>query len=192
MPTPTPAQGPAGNHSHHQQNAAGSVTKTPRFYQFYTGPKLPELNSVKASATLSADGRSFTFTGTNQGRINKGPALYVWGVDRNGNLAPGPFTGRPNVKFDALVIVSLDASLSPSARVVDIASGSAASLPAGSSSISGRTVTVTVPSSLLPSTGLAPSQYRFNYWPEDGITPGASSGVASFIPESKDAPVGVH
>ena len=146
---------------------------------------------MKASAELSADGSTFTFSGTNQGKINKAPAVYVWGLDRNGNLPPGPFAGHPNVRFDAVVVVSLDSSLTPTATVMDLASGTTTALPAGSASISGRTVSVSVPASLLPSTGLAPSQYRFNYWPEDGMTPDTSAVVASFLPESNNAQVGV-
>ena len=163
--------------------------KAPHFYQFYTGPRLAELNAVRASAELSPSG-NFTFTGTNQGRINKAPAVYVWGVDRNGSLSPGPFTNRPNIKFDAVVVVSLDSSLTPTAVVMDLASGTRTQLPPGSASIHGHTVTVTVPGSLLASTGLAPSQYRFNYWPEDGGPP-ASSSVASFLPETSTAQVGL-
>jgi hypothetical protein len=188
--TPNPGASPGRGHDH--QNAAGVVTKAPRFYKFYTGPKLAELNAVKASAKLSADGSTFSFTGTNQGKINKAPAVYVWGIDRNGNLPPGPFEARPNVRFDALVIVSLDSSLVPSAHVLDTASGSATALPAGSAQISGKTVSVSVPASLLPSTGLAPSQYKFNFWPEGGMAPNTSEVVASFLPESSNAPVGVH
>jgi hypothetical protein len=190
-PTPAPARGPTGSHTHHQQKITGIVTKAPHFYQFYAGPKLAELNAVKASAELSADGSTFTFTGTNQGKINKAPAVYVWGVDRNGSLPPGPFTGRPNVRFDAVVVVSLDSSLTPMARVMDLAAGTETNLPAGSATVSGHTVSVTVPSSLLPSTGLSASQYRFNYWPEDGVLPASSAVVASFIPESSNAQVGV-
>src|SRR5262245_32791380 len=74
----------------------GMVTKAPRFYEAYTGPKLAELNAVKASGVLSANG-TFTFTGTNRGRITTAPAVYVWGIDRGGNLADGPFQNRPNV-----------------------------------------------------------------------------------------------
>jgi hypothetical protein len=164
------------------------VSKAPHFYQFYTGPKLSELNAVKASAKFSPSG-TFTFTGTNAGVINQGPAVYVWGVDRSGNLGPGPFTGRPKIKFDAVVIVSLDTSLTPTARVLDLTNGASTDLPAGSVRVHGRTVSVTVASSLLPSTGLAPSHYRFNFWPEDGGPP-ASSSVASFAPERTTVPVG--
>jgi hypothetical protein len=188
--TPTPTSAPVPVASHHAQppKPSGIVTKAPRFYQFYKGPKLQELNAVKASGELSSNG-NFTFTGTNQGRITKAPAVYVWGIDRSGNLAAGSFKGRPNVKFDAVVVVTLNHSLKPTAMVVDIANGKTTDLPAGSASIKGATVSVTVPGSLLPSTGLAPSQYRFNYWPEDGGPP-VSSSVASFAPETNTVQVG--
>ena len=189
--TPMPGKAPTGHSSHASKlphKPSGIVTKVPHFYKFYTGPKWAELNAMKASAELSPNG-DFTFTGTNEGRINKTPAVYVWGIDRNGNLPAGPFTGRPNIRFDAVVVVSLDSSLTPTASVTDLATGTTTNLPAGSASIHGRKVTVTVPGSLLPSTGLAPSQFRFNYWPEDGGPP-VSSSVASFAPENTTAQVG--
>ena len=147
------------------------------------------MNAVRASAELTRKG-NFVFTGTNQGRINRAPAVYVWGIDRNGNLASGPFTNRPNIKFDAVVVVTLGTSHHVTAKVVDLASGVSTNLSAGSARIKGSTVSVTVPSSLLPSTGLPMSQYHFNYWPEDG-GPAVSSSVASFAPEFTTAQVGI-
>ena len=185
---PPPVTMPRGPAANGNQHASGIVTKAPHFYSVYTGPKLAELNAVKASAKLAKNG-SFTFTGTNAGAIKKGPAVYVWGIDRSGHLSPGPFTGRPNIKFDAVVVVSLDSSLTATARVIDESSGVTTVLPSGSVSIHGRTIAVTVAGSLLPSTGLTPSHYRFNYWPEDGGPP-ASSSVASFAPERTTAQVG--
>jgi hypothetical protein len=172
----------------HPNKPSGIVTEVAHFYKFYTGPRWAELNAVKASAKLAPNG-NFTFTGTNKGAINKAPAVYVWGIDRSGNLAAGPFTGRPKIKFDAVVMVTLSASLTPMGEVFDLASNTTTNLPAGSASIHGRTVKVTVPESLLPSTGLTPSQYRFNYWPEDG-GPSGSSSVASFAPGKTTAQVG--
>jgi hypothetical protein len=162
--------------------------KAPHFYQFYTGPKSAELNAVRASAELSRNG-TFTFTGTDKSAIKKGPAVYVWGIDRNGNLPSGPFTDRPNIKFDAVVVVTLNAALAPTAEVVDLASGATTVLPSSSVSIQGHKVSVRLSASLLPSTGLAPSQYRFNFWPEDGGPP-VSASVASFAPEFTTAQVG--
>ena len=56
--------------------------------------------------------------------------------------------------------------------------------------ISGKTVAVTIPGSLLPSTGLTPTQYRYNFWPEDGLA--GSTNIASFAPETHDIRVGVE
>ena len=177
--------GPAAHGSHH---ASGIVKKAPHFYNVYTGPKLAELNAVKASGELAANG-TFTFTGTNARAITTGPEVYDWGIDRSGHLSPGPFTGRPNIEFDAVVHVSLDSSLTATAKVIDESSGVTTVLPSRSVRIRGRTIAVTVAGSLLPSTGLTPSQYRFDYWPEGGGRP-ASSSVASFTPERTTAQVG--
>jgi hypothetical protein len=59
------------------------------------------------------------------------------------------------------------------------------SLPQGSFSAEGRVIAVTVPGSLLPSTGLPPSQFRFNYWPENP-DPALTEQIASFTPEFAD------
>jgi hypothetical protein len=191
-PTPPPAAPPRG-HAHHSHalhaTATGVATKAPAFYPFYTGPQLPELNAVKTTGKLVGH-HTFVFTGTNQGRIDQAPAVYVWGVDRSGNLSAGPFTDRPNITFDAVVIVRLDSSLTPTTEIMDLDTGTTTTLPTSAAHIHGATVTVKVPASLLPSTGLPLAQYRFNYWPEDGGPP-ISSSVASFLPESNDIQVGV-
>jgi hypothetical protein len=190
IPIIMPMHQSAALHAVHVKKPTGIATKVAHFYQFYTGPKLAELNAMRASAELSANGGTFTFTGTNKGRITQGPATYVWGVDRNGNLPAGPFQGRPNIKFDAVVVVQLSSSMAVNAMVVDQASGITTPLPSNAVSIQGKTISVVVPSSDLPSTGLAPSQYRFNFWPEDGGPP-VSSSVASFLPETNTVQVGV-
>ena len=170
------------------RHATGIVMKSPHFYQFYGGPKLAELNAVKASAELSPNG-NFTFTGMNAGAIKKGPAAFVWGIDRSGSLGAGPFMGRPNIKFDAVVVVSVNSSRAVTASVVDLTNNTSTELAAGAASIHGKNVKVVVPGSLLPSAGLAPKQFRFNYWPENpGVT--TSSPVASFAPERTTAQVG--
>ena len=166
----------------------GIVTKRPHFYEFYTGEKAQSVNATRASVMLSTRRHRFTLTGTVQGTINDTGDIYVWGIDRNGQLGPGPFQGRPNIKFDAVVVVTLNDSLAPTAQVIDLKSGIMWTLLAESTSIRNKMVRVVVPASFLPSTGLTPSQYRFNFWP-DYDTPTA---VASFVPEFTDAQVGVR
>jgi len=74
--------------------------------------------------------------------------------------------------------------------VTDLVSHQTTSLSPRSIHIEGHMVAVNVPGSLLPSTGLPPAQYRFNYWTEDP-DPTVSQPIASFDPEFNDAQVGV-
>jgi hypothetical protein len=50
-------------------------------------------------------------------------------------------------------------------------------------------VSVNVPGRLLPSTGLDPAQYRFNYWTTDDSS--GATHIASFAPEFNAAQVGM-
>lgn len=51
--TPPPAPSPigaGGDQTQRLQRPSGIVSKSPHFYEFYTGPKLAELNAIRASA----------------------------------------------------------------------------------------------------------------------------------------------
>ena len=168
----------------------GIVTKAPHFYEDYKGPKLDQLNAVAAAGELLPDG-SFNFVGVNKGAIDPNvAATYVFGIDRNGKLPTGPFDKRPDIRFDALIEVSVTPGQATTASVIDLANHTFSILPQGSFSADGRVIAVNVPGSLLPSTGLPPSQFRFNYWPEDP-DPSLKEPIASFAPEFNDAQVGV-
>lgn len=168
----------------------GVAVKAPHFYEDYVGPKLDQLNAVATAGELLPNG-DFLFAGVNVGAIDPSvPATYVFGVDRNGALPTGPFPGRPDIRFDAVVVVKLVPGQATTATVVDLTGANKpVPLSAGSIFVAGREVAVIVPAAALPSTGLPPSQYRFNYWPEDG-KPG-STHIASFVPEFNDALIGV-
>jgi uncharacterized protein (TIGR03118 family) len=167
----------------------GVVTKAPHFFENYAGPKLAQLNAVAASGRRLPDG-SFRFVGVNQGSINPGvAATYVFGIDRSGTLPAGPFAGRPDIRFDALVVVSIKPGGKTTASVIDLANHKTTNLPRGAFAVVGREVVVRVPGRHLPSTGLATSQYRFNYWPEDP-DPALNEQIASFAPEFNDVQVG--
>jgi hypothetical protein len=166
----------------------GTVVQSPLFYEDYVGPQLAQLNAVGATGRLLHDG-SFRFLGVNQGAIDPNMrATYVFGVDRNGNLPTGPFPDRPDIRFDATVVIKIVPGQATTVTVTDLANKTSSILPGSALRISGRKVEVTLPGSLLPSTGLAPSQFRYNYWPEDGL-PG-STNIASFAPENHDIRVG--
>ncbi len=168
----------------------GTVIKTPTFYEDYVGPRLPQLNVVSATGTLLRDG-NFRFLGVNQGVVNPNvPATYVVGVDRSGNLPVGPFPDRPNIRFDATVVIKLVPGQSPTVTVNDLAKKTSTTVQDPALQIAGRRIAVLIPGSLLPSTGLAPSRFRYDFWPEDGLA--GSTNIASFAPEFHDIQVGVQ
>lgn len=190
QPVGAPVSSPAHGRVGRVHAPTGVVTKAPHFYENYAGPKLAELDAVKASVKLSSS-NNFQFMGVNKGVISPNvPALFTFGVDRNGSLPPGPFPNRPNVTFDSVVVASVNPGTAPTGLVVDLANNTTTPLPAGAVVVHGRSVTISVPANLLPSTGLSASQYRFNYWPE--TPPGKLAPyVASFLPEFGTAQVGV-
>jgi uncharacterized protein (TIGR03118 family) len=166
----------------------GLVVKTPHFYERYVGPKLAQLNALAAAGERLSNG-NFEFVGVNQGAIDRNvPATYVFGIDRSGKLPIGPFPDRPDIRFDAVVVVTLTPGQSPTASLTDLTTQKTTSLPQDSILIRGHIIAVNVSGGLLHSTGLDPSQYRFNYWAKDG-GPG-STHIASFAPEFNDAQVG--
>jgi hypothetical protein len=174
----------------HDSEHDGTVVKTPAFYEDYTGPRLAQLDAVRATGQLLRD-ESFRFLGANAGVIDPNvTATYVFGVDRSGQLPTGPFPGRPDIRFDATVAIKIVPGKSPTVTVTDLANKTSTTLPGSALHISGKEVEVVIPGSLLSSTGLAPSQFRYNYWPEDGL-PG-STNIASFAPETHDIRVGVQ
>ena len=168
----------------------GTVVKTPRFYEDYVGPRLAQLDVVKATGTLLRNG-SFRFLGVNQGVIDPNVrATYVFGVDRNGHLPTGPFPDRPDIRFDATVVIKIVPGQSPTVTVTDLANKTSTTVQDSALQISGRKIEVVIPGSLLPSTGLAPSHFRYDFWPEDGLA--GSTNIASFAPEFHDIRVGVE
>ena len=168
----------------------GTVVQRPRFYEDYVGPRLAQLDVVKATGELLRDG-SFRFVGVNQGVIDPNVrATYVIGVDRSGHLPTGPFPGRPDIRFDATVVIKIVPGQSPTVTVTDLANKTSTTVQDSNLQISGKKIEVVIAGSLLPSTGLAPSHFRYDFWPEDGL-PG-STNIASFAPEFHDIRVGVE
>ena len=130
-------------------------------------------------------GNTYVFNasvGANVGLTTGG--VYVWGVNRGsgqarfGAIATG-------VLFDFVVIVKPGATSS----VRDLNSGVATELPASSVTITGSTIEVRVPASLMLPQGFAPSQFTSNFWPRTGLT--SNTQIADFAPDNSNAPVRV-
>ena len=145
------------------------------FVAGYAGPRAGDVD-VRSFETVY-DGTNFVLTATMNAALGATPgALYVFGFNRGtgtarfGALATG-------VLFDVAVVARPDGTG---------AVGTAA-LPAGSVVVSGSTLRVTVPGSLLPPQGFSPAQYTVNLWPRVGT--GSNDQISDFAPDNSNAPV---
>lgn len=123
---------------------------------------------------LNAAHTAFDFSATFEGPFDSThTGIYVIGVDTGaGAFHPFADIGEGNVIFDQAIVV----------RNTGVASLGATSLTP-SLHMSGNTFTLSVLTSLLPSTGFAsPVDYRFNLWSRNGL--GANNQNADFAPEN--------
>ncbi len=146
------------------------------FLGSFADPHDADLDVRTASAALLGD--DVVLTATMDGAIGgTANALYVWGVNRGagtarfGALAPG-------VVFDSVILLNL----SPGGSAVSLVGPGGGALPGGSVTITGNTIKAVVPLDLLPSTGFAVGDYRYNIWPR---APGmGNSHIADFAPDN--------
>jgi hypothetical protein len=171
----------------------GSVGRAPRFYSHFRGPRRPDLHVLTARGQFFPP-QGFAFTGVTVGSINTSQtSFYVFGVNRGGASAPGPFPDRPNITFDAEVVVAtgtfgFEATvelLNSKGQVTN-----SVSLPESAITFSKTHVGVFVPADLLPSTappGTAKpvEDYSFAFWA--GTSPSAPRQIAGFSPEFANA-----
>ena len=158
------------------------------FLTTYVGPKGGDLDVVKTQVTFT--GTEFVFSGTMNAPIGTTKdGFYVWGVDRGlGNkIADFAQLGLPKIVFD-LVVVALPPG-GPPALVNDLNAGVATPLPPTAVTITGNTIVVRVPLSLLPSNGLKPEQYMWNLWPRWGGIPMSDPQISDFAPDNRNAVV---
>lgn len=186
---PDPNPGPI-----HNIVGKGYAIKSARFYPEYFGPRQTELNVASAIAVAPGDG-TLQLNGQVVLPINTAPtdasqnAYYMWAINRGGASSPGPIPGRPQITFDAAVIVAVEPS-GVTAYVKDLTNNSApVQLPSNDFAINNFTLRVSVPLSMLPATGGAtdPSQYTVNFsaWSQNPL--GANHhALASMVPEFRN------
>ena len=135
-----------------------------------------DLDVLSASVFYNASTNLFTLTATMDGNIGStATGLYVWGVNRGAGTAGFAANGITGVRFDRVIL------LNPNGTGTVAGAGA---LPAGSVTISGKTITATVSGALLPGTGFANKlDYTWNLWPRDVSAPGFSA-IADFAPNN--------
>ena len=169
-----------------------AVKKAPHFYPFYTGPQRPELNGIQASGYVS--GKNLVLTGTVAAPVVTKPEsaalgeIYSFGIDRGGSGKTGPFPDRSLIRFDAVVNVTItnkkvSATVAATDRLTNQPGVKPTSLPSSAVSIKGAEVKVTVPLSMLPSSGHAIDQWDVNFFTRNPPLSNSFHSVASFTPE---------
>ena len=158
---------------------AAYIDPTGDFLSSYTGPQNGDLDVVNFDAQF--DGTTFTFSSTSNGAIGTTPGgIFVWGVDRGAHTAGfGAF--RPGVLFDAVVIANPNG---PSRAVVN---GVTTVLPSSALKVLGNMISISLPASLLPSTGVSVFDYMVNLWPRSGA--GGNTVISDFAPDNSDIAV---
>lgn len=150
------------------------------FIPTYTGSKTGAFDVISAGGTF--DGVRYNLFATLAAPVASAPAgtspLYVWGI--NTGTGPNNFAnvGNPNVRFN---------------NVFTLNAAGATNNPAVTGLISGDMVSISVPLSLLPSTGFDPRDYLWNLWPRDLSSPaapapvGGAAAISDFAPDNATA-----
>jgi len=140
----------------------------------FVGTGSPDLDVTSFSVSLDPGATTFSLGAVLAGDIN--PALagfYVIGVNTGtGAIKPFAGIGEPNVTFDQVIVVQKNGTAT-------VGANSLAAL------LSGNQFIVSVPVSLLPSTGATAANYGFNIWPREGSTVTGNSQITDFAPDNR-------
>ena len=165
--------------------AAVHIDPTGDFLGTYIGPRGGDLDVTSTNATRNY--HSVTLVGTHAAAIGttKG-AAYVWGINRGSGFEPFPHFDPPTGKgilFDAYAILSNDGT----GTLTDLINHTVVTLDPSSISIAGSTISVTLDSAMLPTTGFAFNKYLYNLWPRFapvGVDPGSNTQISDFAPDA--------
>lgn len=161
---------------------AAAVTRTDPANDYlptYTGPRNGDLDVLGFSAIVA--GSNVILSSTLNGAVGTTPnGIYVWGVNRGAGTAGfAASLGLDKVLFDSVVVLAPGGT----SQVVTFGVTPVATpLAAGAVTVSGNTITGTVPLALLPSTGVAIGQYGYNLWPR--LAGGTVANIADFAPNN--------
>jgi hypothetical protein len=183
MPDPNAAPSP----SPRGDDPAARADPVGDFLSVYTGPANGDLDVTAIDAVLTGP-NEVVLVGTHAAPIGTTPGTaYVWGIDRGAGTEPFPTLDPPTgegVVFDSVVILLPDGTGS----FIDLVVGGAPqALDPSSISISGATISVSLPRSLLPSQGLDFAEYGYNLWPRfapGGANPSDNTQISDFAPDA--------
>jgi hypothetical protein len=151
--------------------AATSIVSDPEgdFLPSFTGTPVPDLDVTSFSVDFS--GTDFLLQAAFAGAIDTSTdGFFVIGVN-TGAGAFDPFNdiGNGDVTFDQVIVVQ---------------ETGATNLSGITAAILGDMFSLSVPLSLLPSTGAPPGEYGFNIWPREGVGVTGNAQISDFAPDN--------
>jgi hypothetical protein len=139
----------------------------------FVGTGSPDLDVTSFSVSLDPSATTFSLGAVLAGDIDPTLAgFYVIGVNTgSGAIKPFAGIGEANVTFNQVIIVRKNGSATLGANSL-------------TTLLSGNQFIVSVPVSLLLSTGAAPADYGFNIWPREGAVVTGNSQITDFAPNN--------
>ena len=155
------------------------------FLGTYTGPTIGQVDILSGDVTF--DGTAFTLSATLAGDVVPTPGLlYAWGINRGAGTPRIDLLRDPDIAgdilFDAVIVMLPNGMLS----VVTIPTAGAPTFTniIGGTTVSGDTLSATIPLSSLFSTGFGPEDYTFGFWSRVRVDPtvdGTNNEIADFL-----------
>lgn len=144
------------------------------FIPSFTGTASPDLDLTSFSVTLDPSSTMFSLGAVLAGDIDPSLAgFYVIGVNTgSGTIHPFAAIGEPNVTFNQVIVVQKNGTATLGANAL-------------TTLLSGNQFIVSVPVSLLPSTGATAANYGFNIWPRFGSTVTGNAQISDFAPDNR-------
>jgi hypothetical protein len=144
------------------------------FLPSFTGTASADLDVTSFSVSLDPTATTFSLGAVLAGDIDPSLAgFYVIGVNTgSGAIKPFAGIGEPNVTFNQVIVVQKNGTATLGANSLTVL-------------LSGNQFIVSVPASLLPSTGATAADYGFNIWPRFGSTVTGNAQISDFAPDNR-------
>ncbi len=172
-----------------QANASVFTDAKDDYVAGYVGSKIGDLDVLEALLTYNPASDTFHFESKYAANIGLTPTgFYILGINRGANTAGFAANGLPGVLFDSVVRFNLDGSGAVNRLG---AGGGSTAFAAGTATIQDDKLIADIAGSLLPSNGLAKTNYTWNLWPRDSSLPAGFGQISDFAPDFTNEPVQV-